>query len=208
MNGKRIALVLLCALLLTAACAASAEESALWYVYENPCTSCHPYEHFVDRLGEATQALGLGPIAATAVYLPGEEGRATFAALCERYGLDPNASLPMVVTPGGCLCGEAAINSDLELLLLTDFTFADALYFYRDTCPDCQNVQEELAVAAKQLRLARLSTDTPAYKALIYQLFDRFALADEQREIPFIYTADGCFAGEAAVRAWCEELGL
>lgn len=200
----------------------------VYYFYDNPCASCDTEGEFVDLFNEQVGDVKRDAAFRLVMINIFRSGSDRLLQEAERAGVPAEErAAPLVIIKNGFLRGDQEIRNGLRALFIEQFGLEDApspappapartplgpeafapvqtgilymRYYYRDTCPDCQKVEDLLAEFEKSrpaLRFDRLSVENEACRDELYRLFDQFQIPQERREIPAVFWQNGALLCE------------
>ena len=212
---RLVALILLCAAVLSGMAFARAEEEApkpqLLYFFENYCDACHPEVEFIETFYGLT-GRHVDEYAYSWYNVRKEKDRELYNQTADQYGIAPeDRFLPMAVVDGKVYSG----NSKLQSALPVDFMenqSTDSLVYYLyspayESCAEAEAVIDALPESVSVTRgQVTFESNVIVNRVNIYDdpstaqaLFERYRVSEDKRTTPIVFLREDWVGGAESI---------
>lgn len=209
---KRFVSLAITAVLAVVLCACGAENTAprqveMTYFYDSVCAACDPETEFRTLLAQETadlQPYASFSLRCVNMFQYGYEERDKIAA--EKGIEDPGKANTMLVIGDNVLLGDA-VAPNLRQFYWQAVGLGSSKdvteYYYRDDCPDCTEIKNELNAYLQTLEtpVVHISTQDQQTKNDFRALMEAGKIAKNRYQIPYLVENGVHFSGVAEIRA-------
>lgn len=204
----------LCFVVLFSACGSKPKQPpvvSMVYFYDNPCASCDEEGKFEVLLQQQTQDLqGIQKYTLRCVNTF-QEGYAERDAVAAENGMaDISRSTPLLCVGNYVLAGD-----EIAQYLRQFYWQAVGLgssdrvteYYYRDNCPDCMEIAEQMQVflANPAKTVVKICTENPQTKIAFRELMEANNIPKEKYQIPYLIENRKHYSGAEEILRYIDD---